>query len=314
MKTGPAIIEILKREGVDVIIGYPVNPLLEQAARADIRPVIVRQERTGLHMADAISRLSSGKKIGVFAMQHGPGSENAFGGVAQAYADSVPIVVLPMGYARRELQVPPNFSSALNFRHVCKSSEQISLGSETQNVMRRAFTQARNGRPGPVLVEIPMDVFGEEVADELTYRPTSHRRLGPDPEAVSVAADILLGAKRPVLYAGQGVHYAEAWAELRELAELLAIPVCTSLEGKSAFDESHPLALGCGGRSMPRTVRHFLDEADVIFGVGCSFTATAFGVKMPSGKTLVHSTLDPLDLDKDVVSSHAVLGDARLVL
>jgi acetolactate synthase-1/2/3 large subunit len=313
MKTMEAIVEIMKREGVEMVIGYPVNPILEFAARADIRPVIVRQERTGLHMADAISRVTSGKTVGVFVMQHGPGSENAFGGVAQAYADSVPILVIPMGYARRELQVPPNFSSALNFQHVVKSVEQLSSGSELNNVMRRAFTQVRNGRPGPVMVEVPMDVFGEDVGD-LDYEPAQPYRSGPDPKAIERAADLLLAASRPVVYAGQGVHYAEAWQELRELAELLAVPVCTSLEGKSAFDETHPLALGSGGRTLPKPVRHFLDAADVIFGIGCSFTATAFGVSMPAGKTIVHSTLDPLDLNKDLQSSHAVLGDSKLVL
>ena len=101
MKTGDAIAEILKREGVEWIIGYPVNHILERGAAAGIRPIIVRQERTGLHMADAISRVTSGKKIGVFCMQHGPGAENAYGGVAQAYSESVPILVMPMGYARR---------------------------------------------------------------------------------------------------------------------------------------------------------------------------------------------------------------------
>ena len=95
-----AVAEILKREGVDYLIGYPVNPIIEAAAAADIRTIIVRQERTGLHMADAVSRVTSGERIGVFAMQYGPGTENAFGGVAQAYGESVPIVVLPGGYPR----------------------------------------------------------------------------------------------------------------------------------------------------------------------------------------------------------------------
>src|SRR5919205_3181815 len=118
MKVSAAVAEILKREGAEFIIGYPVNNILEAAAAADIRPIIVRQERTGLHMADAVSRTTSGKKIGVFAMQHGPGTENAFGGVAQAYGDSVPLVVIPMGYPRRIANIPPNFSALLNFRNV----------------------------------------------------------------------------------------------------------------------------------------------------------------------------------------------------
>ena len=105
MKAVEAIAEILKREGVDMILGYPVNHVLEYAARADIRSIICRQERIGLHMADAISRVTSGDKLGVFAMQHGPGSENAFGGVAQAYGESAPILVLPMGYATKKAHV-----------------------------------------------------------------------------------------------------------------------------------------------------------------------------------------------------------------
>src|SRR6185503_9926864 len=205
MKTAQAIVEILKREGVEFVIGYPVNPILEFAARADVRPIIVRQERTGLHMADAVSRVTSGRRIGVFAMQHGPGSENAFGGVAQAWADSVPIVVLPMGYPRKTTNIPPNFNSALNFRHVTKWAEQMPAGGEVANVMRRAFTQVRNGRPGPVLVEVPMDVFGEDAPEPLAYHPSTRHRSGPDPAAVSAAVDALLAAKSPVLYAGQGV-------------------------------------------------------------------------------------------------------------
>src|SRR5438067_6464847 len=129
MKAVTAIAEILKREGVEFLVGYPVNPIIEAAAEADIRTIIVRQERTGLHMADAVSRVTSGERIGVFCMQHGPGTENAFGGVAQAFGDSSPIVVLPAGYPRRLTNVPPNFNSFLNFQHVTKSAEQVLLGS-----------------------------------------------------------------------------------------------------------------------------------------------------------------------------------------
>ena len=149
MKAADAIAEILKREGVDTLIGYPVNHILEHAARADIRPVIVRQERIGLHMADAMARLSSGDRIGVFAMQHGPGAENAFGGVAQAFGESVPILVMPMGYPRDIAHVRPNFNSTAAFRPVTKSCEPVSSAAEIPNVLRRAFTQLRNGRPGP---------------------------------------------------------------------------------------------------------------------------------------------------------------------
>ena len=314
MKSAEAISEILKREGVEIVIGYPVNHILEFAARADIRPIIVRQERIGLHMADAISRMTSGKKIGVFLMQHGPGAENAFGGVAQAYGESVPILVMPMGYARNIAHTDPQFNSVLNFKHVTKSTEPVTNVQDIPDIMRRAFTQLRNGRGRPVLIEVPTDVLGEDFEGEIDYTPVYTTRSGPEPEAVKKAAAILMKAKRPVIYAGQGVHYAEAWPQLKELALLMGSPVTTSLEGKSAFPEDHPLSLGSGGRSMPRTVHEFLQNSDVIFGIGCSFTTTNFGVTMPKGKTIVHATLDPTDLNKNVVSQYALVGDAALTL
>src|SRR4029077_9278814 len=147
MKPPAAIAEILKREGVDIIFGYPRNAVLEAAAEAGIRPIIVRQERTGLHMADAMSRLTRGRRMGVFAMQHGPGAENAYGGVAQAYSESVPLLVLPQGYARRLAYVPDNFNSSRSMAGVSKHAEAITSAVEVANVMRRAFTHLRNGRP-----------------------------------------------------------------------------------------------------------------------------------------------------------------------
>ena len=314
MKAVEAISEILKREGIGTIIGYPVNHVLEYAAHLDIRPIIVRQERVGLHMADAISRMTSGGTLGVFAMQHGPGSENAYGGIAQAYGESVPLLVIPMGYPRRIAHIHPNFNSTQAMKPIAKSTEPITSVEEIANVMRRAFTRLRNGRGGPVVVEVPADLMNEELPGELVYEPVLSTRSGPDPEAVAKAAEMLKAAKRPVIYAGQGVHYAKAWPQLKALAEQLAIPVCTSLEGKSAFPEDHPLSLGTGGLAMPRPVRSFLDRADLIFGIGCSFTETNFGVAMPKGKTVIHATLDPMDLNKDVPAALGLVGDAALTL
>jgi thiamine pyrophosphate-dependent acetolactate synthase large subunit-like protein len=314
LKVGDAIAEILKREGVEIIFGYPVNHVLESAARAGIRPIIVRQERVGLHMADAFSRMTSGRKIGVFAMQHGPGSENAFGGVAQAYSESVPILVLPMGYARRLAYVEPNFSSVTSMRTVTKSAEPIMAAAEIPNIFRRAFSRLRNGRGGPALVEIPIDLFAEEFPGTLDYEPAIATRYGPDIADVRRAAAALAGAKNPVIYAGQGIHYARAWGELKRLAELLGAPVATSLQGKSAFPEDHSLALGAGGNAFPATVPYFLEKADWIFGVGCSFTETAFGIAMPRGKKFIHATLDPNHLNKDVRAEIGLIGDAQITL
>ncbi len=314
MKVASAVAKILKQEGVEFLIGYPANPLFEAAAEEDIRPIISRQERTGMHMADAVSRMSSGDRIGVFAMQFGPGSENAFGSVAQAYAESVPVVVLPAGYARTMSSVAPQFSSYLNYQHITKSAELVSLKSVAPDALRRAFTQVRNGRPGPALVELPYDLLEEEYGDAVDYRTSVSARTAPDPAAVAEAARLLSSAERPVIYAGQGVHYAKAWDQLLQLAELLEAPVTTSLAGKSAFPETHQLSLGSGGRATPRPVDHFLKRADVIFGIGCSFTKTNYGIQFPAGKTVIHATLDPLDLNKDVPVTLPLLGDAALTL
>jgi acetolactate synthase-1/2/3 large subunit len=313
MKVGQAVAEIMKREGIEILCGYPVNHLLEFAAAADIRPVIVRQERIGLHMADAISRVTSGRKIGAFCMQHGPGAENAYGGVAQAYSESVPMLVIPQGYPRRIANIDPNFSSSRAMRGVSKSAEPVNLPAEVQNVLRRAFSNIRNGRSGPAIVEIPTDIWNEEIGD-IDYTPVGVHKYGPDPVDVRKAAAAILKAKRPVIYAGTGVQWAEAWPELREFAELLGAPVTTSLGGKSSFPENHPLSLGSGGNAVPKPVHHFVQNADLIIGIGCSFTETNFGIKFPKGKTFIHATLDPNHLNKDVVSSIGLVGDAKLTL
>jgi thiamine pyrophosphate-dependent acetolactate synthase large subunit-like protein len=314
MKVVAAIAEILKREGVEFMFGYPRNAILEAAAEADIRTIIVRQERTGLHMADALSRMSAGERIGVFAMQQGPGTENAFGGVAQAFSESVPLIVLPAGHPRHLNNVRPNFNAALNFRHVTKWVEQVSVPQAVPDAMRRAFTQAQNGRPGPALIEIPMDLFTEELPEPLDYVRAPRFRFGPDPRAVAEAAAALVAADRPVIYAGQGIHYAQAWAALQELAELLEAPVGTSLPGKSTFDETHPLALGAGSTAWPKQLHHFMRNADLVLGIGCSFTSTSFGYPVPKDKRTIHATLDPIDVNKDRRVDMALIGDAGLTL
>src|SRR3954468_11729134 len=159
MKVGQAVAEIMKREGIEILCGYPVNHLLEFAAAADIRTVIVRQERIGLHMADAISRVTSGRKIGSFCMQHGPGTENAYGGIAQAFSESIPILVVPGGYPRRTAQVGANYYATREMRGIAKIAESITSPEETVNVMRRAMSRLRNGRGGPAIVEVPGDLW-----------------------------------------------------------------------------------------------------------------------------------------------------------
>jgi acetolactate synthase-1/2/3 large subunit len=316
MNVTDAIAEILAEEGVEHLIGFPSHPLFddEAAKKAGIRPIITRQERTAAHMIDGIARVTSGDQVEAFACQHGPGTENSVGGVAQSYAESAPFVALPAGYSRAKTNTDPKFSSLVTYQSVTKTAEQLTDADAVGETIRRAFQAARNGRQRPGLVEIPKDMFSKEVGD-LDYEPTSSTRTAPDPDAVAAAADELVAADVPVIYAGQGVHYAKGWEPLKELAELLEAPVATSLNGKSAFPEDHPLALGAGSKSEPRQLNHFIHKADVLFGVGCSFTKTAYGITPPEeDNTIIHSTNDPSDVDKDVKSDLAVIGDAKLTL
>jgi len=315
MNVAQVTAEILKREGVDVLLTYPLNPLTESASEANIRPIVVRQERVGVHMADCLSRMSSGDRVGVFCCQMGPGIENAFGAVAQAYSEAVPLVVIPGGYPRGNIFVKPNFNCSLNFQHVTKHVETITTPEQIVPALRRAFSFARNGRPGPVMLEIPADVWGLEVPGPIDYKPTRRARSAPDPKAVDAAAAALVDARTPLIYAGQGVHYAKAWDELKAVAELLEAPVTTSLEGKSAFPEDHVLALGSGGVAMPRAVAAYVEESDVVFGAGASFSATSFGIKFPvKNKSFIHNTSEPMDIDKNIPADHALVGDSKLAL
>ena len=316
MKVVDAIARILKIEGAEFLSAYPTTPVIEAAARAEIRPVLCRQERVGVGIADGYARVTNGKKLAAFCMQYGPGAENAFPGVATAYSDSTPMLLLPLGHPRDRAQVFPLFSSARTFASVTKGVETITQGSQVGEVMRRAISLMRMGRPGPTMVEIPADVVNEEAPDALVdaYRPVKTTSAGANVRDVEAAARVLRDARRPVIHAGQGVLYAEASEELRELAELLQAPVMATLEGKSAFPEDHPLALGTGWPSVTGHTLHYLREADVVLGIGCSFTRHGRAASIPAGKTIIHATNDERDLNKSYVADHPLLGDARLVL
>jgi len=316
MNVAQAAAEIFKREGVEFLLAYPLNPLTESCAAAGIRPIIVRQERVGLHMADAISRMTSGEKVGVFACQAGPGVENAFGAVAQAWSEGVPLIFMPGAAPRNQAWIRPGFNAALNFQHIVKQAEQINTPEMLVPALRRAFSMARNGRPGPVLIEVPGDMWNQEIKGEIDYKPTRRILSAPSAADVDAAAAKLIAAKRPLIYAGQGIHYAKAWPELKAVAELLESPVTTSLEGKSAFPETHALSLGSGGVAMPKAVFQHVQEADVIFGAGASFTATGFGIRFPtnSDKTFIHNTLDPMDVNKNIHTDYPLVGDSKLTL
>ena len=316
MKVLDAIARIMKKEGVAYLSAYPTTALIESAAEVGIQPIICRQERVGVGIADGYARVTNGNPPGVFAMQNGPGAENAFAGVATAYSDAVPMLLLPLGHPRARDGVFPLFSSVRSFSDITKSVEQISTASQIGETMRRAFARLKMGRPGPVMVEIPTDIADAEVDASIpeSYKPVKATLAKADSQAVLSAASALINAKAPIIHAGQGVLYADATEELVELAELLQVPVMTTLAGKSAFPEKHPLALGSGSSVMNGCVYHFLSRADVIFGIGTSFTKHSMTTTIPSGKAFIHATNDPIDIDKDYYIDYPLIGDAKLVL
>ena len=315
MQTIDAISEILKREGVECLSCFPTTPVIEAAAIAGIRPIICRQERVGVGIADGYSRVTNGEKMGVFAMQYGPGAENAYSGVATAYSDSVPLLLLPLGHPRERQGILPHFNSMTSYAGVTKYIEQINMPDRTAQVMRRAFAALRQGRSGPVMVEIPADVALEEVSEEaFYYQPSRAVAAQGNPQDIEAAAKALCAARYPVIHAGQGVLYAQATDELVELAELLKAPVMSTLLGKSAFPETHPLALGSGSGSMSRPVYHFVGRSDLIFGIGCSFTKHGMSMNLPAGRTLIQATNDARDINKDYNIDYPIVGDAKLVL
>jgi acetolactate synthase I/II/III large subunit len=314
MKGLQVIAEVLKREGVEFIACYPHNDLIEACAQVGIRPIMCRQERVGLAIADGFSRATNGKRIGVFVCQQGPGAENAFTGVAQAFTDNVPILVLPAGEATARQGISPVFSSYENYAHITKWRAFVSDVNRIAPTLRHAFYRLRSGRGGPVLIETAVDAMAAELKGELDYAPVKGSRSGPDQAAVSEAVDTLLAAKQPVVFAGQGVLFAEASAELVRFAEMLDIPVTTTMPGKSAFPEQHPLSLGASAITKPEHMMQFLTAADVVFGIGTSFTRTMYGTNVPGTKVLIQATNSEADINKDYPIQVALVGDAQLTL
>jgi acetolactate synthase-1/2/3 large subunit len=304
---------VLKDEGVEHLVCYPRNLLIDRCVEAGMRPIICRQERVGAGIADGISRSTNGSKIGVFAPQGGPGIENSFSGVSQSFSDGIPLLVLPGPAPMGRSHTPPTFSAVDNFAHITKWACELDDPARLWELMRRAFHNLHSGATGPVLIEAIGDITEAECG-EYAYRTTRKVRSAPDPEAIRLAADVLLAAKRPVIQAGQGILFAGATAELVRVAELLQAPVLTTNPGKSGFPEDHPLALGAMVNSAPKMAFAFLKDADCVFGAGTSLSRVNWAPKIPPGKTIVHLTNDPLDISKDWFTDAAILADAKLAL
>ena len=316
MRVIDAISQILLKEGIEYLSAFPTTSVIEAAAAAGIKPIICRQERVGVGIADGYARIKSGTPPGVFAMQYGPGAENAYPGVATAYADASPVLFLPLGHPLNKDRIFPHFSSVESFSSITKYVEQINQPEAVADTMRRAFYNLKNGRPGPVMVEIPSDIAIDEVDNNIVSQYTPARKLisKANDEDIVRAAKLLLHSETPLIYAGQGLSYSNATEELTELAEITRIPVTTTMAGKGVIDERHPLALGSSSVVMNGAVRHYMLKADTILAIGTSLTKHGMITTIPGQKKIIHAVNDPKDIGNYYDPEIALLGDGKLIL
>ncbi len=320
------LVRILKAEGVDWISVFPSSGFNTPCGDEGITNRMMRDERFAVAVADGFSRVSDRRRFGVCAMQGGlnaVGAQYAYGAIAQAYEDNSPILCLTDG-----IQTPiagvKRFDITDAFQSVTKWTGYINKAHRVPEFMTRAYTALRSGRPGPVLLQVPNDL-GEFEELEYPYTPPKGWRQQADPRDVEVAVRSLLAAKQPLLYAGQGIFYADACAELLAFAELVQAPVLTTLKGKSTFPETHPLSIGVKGVPAER----FLNSADLIFALGASLTPGrrygGFVHQLPetkrsdlipaqARKAIIQCTDAPEDVNRYYQVDHAVLGDLKLVL
>ena len=325
MRGGDAVIHALEKEGVEYISGFagggevPLWPALRESKT--IKVFSTRHERQGVEIADGYARATG--KVGVALCGTGPGATNTLTGIAGAFADNIPVLLLmgqhPLGNLGKEIQqeVPSSiFDSFVKWKGTMSKVEDI------PGIMRRAFTALRSGSPGPVVLEMPLDVLSSEAADSvLNYEPLGPgRKPAADPRDIEMAAEILVNASFPIMNVGGGVLSAEAWDEAKELAELLSMPVATTLVGKGAFPEDHPLSLG--GGVYPRSkyasgqALHINRKADAVLAVGNSFRMpnATDGRPIPDNVKLIHINADPEDLNKIYQADVPILADAKLAL
>ncbi len=309
------VAKILKQEGVELITCYPNNPVIEEVAKQGIRPVAFRHERGAIMAADGISRTSGRQRFGVAVIQAQAGAENAMGGIAQAYADNVPILVLPGGVLLNQIAVKPNFSATANYRGIVKHVEAIYRPEDVGAAMRRAFNALRNGPAGPVVIELTGDVCQQEIpAQALNYQSPRISKQQPSSGDIKDAVKALLAASNPMLWAGQGVLTSRATDELKQLAELSGIPVFCTMPGKSAMDERHPLCLGAGSGMTTAAAAKWLEGSDLVLALGSSMTRTFYGQSIRGKKFLIQNTENAADMNKDEWVDIGLLGDTKLTI
>ena len=322
MNVADTIVQALVGEGVRVaagIFGESIGRVVVGLANAPkIKLCYTRQERVAIDIADGHARVSGVPAV-VFA-DAGPAAANAMGGVVNSFGDSTPLLFLAGQIGRfeggrramKELPIHDVFGS------VTKLTATIADPSQLNHVVRQCFVNLRTGRPGPVVLELPQDVLSME-APELAYKPVLEPvRAAGDPRAIEQAIHALAAAERPYVYVGAGILFSQASDELVQLAELLTLPVATTLNGKSAFPENHPLSLGIGGfsRATYGTLQatRCAQEADVVLTIGCTFKAHTTKAPMPQGITHIQVDADPSEMHKEARADIAILGDAKLVL
>jgi acetolactate synthase-1/2/3 large subunit len=305
----------LRVEGVEYLMAYPTTPVIDAAARAGVRPVLCRQERVGVGMADGYSRVCAHRGYGVFACQFGPGIENSFSGIASAYGDRIPILILALGNPLDRRQLRPQFQAADALRPICKHFESVVRPDDVTAVMRRAFSALKHSPTGPVIVELPADVATMAVgAGTPEHIPIARARSGGDPDAVAAAIDRIHTARAPFVVAGHGVLLADATAALIEFVELYQLPVITTLSGKSAFPERHSLSVGTASVVATDPVVATVQGADLAVVVGSSLSRHFLSLEIPTGIEVIHITDDARDFHKTDHAALTLLGDARLIL
>jgi acetolactate synthase-1/2/3 large subunit len=324
MLVSEVIGQALVAEGVTLaagISGQSIGHVLDAiASRSEISLMYVRQERVAFDICDGFARASG--RPGVVFTDAGPAAANLMGGLVNSWGDSVPVLFFAGHNDRGQLadRQTKEIPFIDMFRPVSKWAAIIDSPAQTANIMRRAFMNLLTGRPGPVVIAVPCDVSAMD-AGEYDYVPVSAQpriRAGADPSAINRAVVLLAKAKRPYVYVGAGVLLSEASNELVELAELLTLPVATTLNGKSAFPENHDLALGIGGfaralySSLPATV--IAETADVIVTIGCGFKKHATRVRPSRDVQHIQIDVDPSELNRDSLATVAILGDAKVVL
>ena len=325
MKGGEAVIKALEKEGVSYISGFAgggLAPLWPGMRESDsIKVFATRHERLGVEVADGYARATG--NVGVAMTGTGPGATNTLTGVAACYADNIPVLLLMGQHPLRNLgkEYQQEVSSSI-FDTVVKWKGTFNRVDEIPGIMRRAFTALRSESPGPVVLEMPQDVLQAEAEDiVLNYQPVGPgRKPAPDRQDIDKAAQLLVEANFPILNVGGGALGGDAAPEVLELAELLSLPVASTLVGKGVFPEDHPLSLGLGvyprSRYATGPALQINRKADVVLAVGNSYRLPngTDGRPFPPGVKLIHVYADTGDLNKTYQADVPILADAKLAL